>query len=334
MPGRFFLQKFFREALEAGCDTVVLEMSSEGAKQFRHRAIALDAFIFLNLAPEHIESHGSYEKYRDAKVSMARQLNRSSKPDRHLIVNGDDVEHTHFVNAVGSEVSVHRYHLSEAEPYSETSPPLTFTFRGTEIASPLRGTFQLTNILAALTYCETRGVPVSTMKRALEEYRGTPGRVEQVETELPFEVYVDYAHTSGSLEALYKAFAGYTIIGVLGNAGGGRDTWKRPEMARVADQCCSHIILTNEDPYDEDPREIVRQMEQGIENTEYEVIMDRRQAIHRALEVAAEHATEPTNKVAVLITGKGTDPYIMGPNGSKELWNDRDVTQEELATLS
>jgi UDP-N-acetylmuramoyl-L-alanyl-D-glutamate--2,6-diaminopimelate ligase len=138
-----------------------------------------------------------------------------------------------------------------------------------------------------------------------------------------FEVVVDYAHTADSLQKLYSVFKDSRKIGVLGNTGGGRDTWKRPEMAKVANAECSYIILTNEDPYDEDPMKILNDMLPGITSTPYEIIMDRREAIHKAISLAKPGDT-------VLISGKGTDPYIMEAHGKKTPWSDYNVAQEEL----
>jgi UDP-N-acetylmuramoyl-L-alanyl-D-glutamate--2,6-diaminopimelate ligase len=141
---------------------------------------------------------------------------------------------------------------------------------------------------------------------------------------------VDYAHTPDSLSALYSAFPNQRKICVLGNTGGGRDTWKRPEMGRIADEACTKVILTNEDPYDEDPRAIVEDMVRGMssegKDAKLQIIMDRREAIRHALAVAREGD-------AVLISGKGTDPFIMGANGLKESWSDAQVVREELERL-
>src|SRR3989344_2053540 len=101
MPGRFFVQKFLRDAVAAGCDWAILEMTSEGAKQFRHKFIDLDALIFTNLAPEHIESHGPFEKHRDAKLRLAYALEKSKKPNRSIIANTDDKEGEKFLAIQG-----------------------------------------------------------------------------------------------------------------------------------------------------------------------------------------------------------------------------------------
>jgi UDP-N-acetylmuramoyl-L-alanyl-D-glutamate--2,6-diaminopimelate ligase len=119
---------------------------------------------------------------------------------------------------------------------------------------------------------------------------------------------------------------------VLGNTGGGRDTWKRKGMAEVADTHCDHIILTNEDPYDEDPMKIINDMKVGISKKPLEIIMDRRKAINTALRMANKESRDE-KRVTVLISGKGTDPYIMEANGKKTPWDDADVVREELEKI-
>jgi len=151
--------------------------------------------------------------------------------------------------------------------------------------------------------------------------------VEKIEEGQDFTVIVDYAHTADSLEKLYETFQTSKRICVLGNTGGGRDKWKREVMGSVADRHCSHIILTNEDPYDEDPRKIVQDVARGIKKPIYEIVMDRSEAIAKALKLANTGDT-------VLITGKGTDPYIMGPNNTKLEWDDAQITREELKKLN
>ena len=127
---------------------------------------------------------------------------------------------------------------------------------------------------------------------------------------------------------MYQVFTGKVKIGVLGNTGGGRDTWKRPEMAAIAEEYCEHVILTNEDPYDEDPQAILDEMRRGMSTeAKVEIIMDRRAAIAHAIEIAPEDSV-------VLLSGKGTDPFIMGPNGTKQEWSDATVVQELLAATA
>ncbi len=328
MPGRSFMQKFLSRAVKKGCTHAVIEMTSEGARQYRHAFIELDALIFLNLSPEHIESHGSYEKYKQAKLSLARSLERSPKKRRIIIANSDDKESRDFLSInVEEKVS---FSLELAKKMTEGEDGLSFVYKGEHIVSSLRGRFNASNICAVLQAAECFGVPPSTAKRAIALTETIEGRVEEVRVlkDQPFRVYVDYAHTPDSLEKLYKAFK-ETKVCVLGSAGGGRDSWKRPEMGKIADTFCEKIILTDEDPYDEKPEKIVEEVKIGIKKTDPEVIMDRRKAIKRALETALDLSKE-NKKVSVLITGKGTDPYIMGPKGTRTPWSDVKVAAEEL----
>ena len=329
MPGRFFIHKFLRDAVNAGCDIAVIEMTSQGVIQYRHKFIHLDALVFTNLSPEHIESHGSYEKYIAAKLELAKALEQSQKRPRYMIANKDDDQGAAFL-----EKKVEHpipYGLSDLELHTLNKEDISLVLRGTTIRVPLVGLFNVYNTLAAIACAEAFGVPMKTIHAALANLPPIKGRVERFKSpkhaERKLTVIVDYAHTPDSLEKLYKAFDKEKKICVLGNTGGGRDTWKRPEMGRIAEHYCDRVILTNEDPYDEDPRKIIDDMVRGIEDeSKLSIIMDRRKAIHTAME-------EALNGSVVIISGKGTDPYIMGPNNTKMPWSDAKVVQQEMNAL-
>jgi UDP-N-acetylmuramoyl-L-alanyl-D-glutamate--2,6-diaminopimelate ligase len=324
MPGRTYLQQFLRKAVREGATHAVVEMTSEGAKQFRHKGILLDALVFTNLSPEHIESHGSFEKYAAAKLSLAKHLEDSPKRPRYIVANADDPYGKKFLD-INVEVKA-PFSLKDADPYNADDTSVRFVWKGELFTVPLPGLFNLQNVLATLTLGGAMNIPVATMKRALEHVRPIPGRAERVEKGQPFVVVVDYAHTPDSLRALYEAFKGNRIIGVLGNTGGGRDKWKRPEMGKIAEKYCDVVILTNEDPYDEEPLKILNDMQKGFTRKKPFIILDRRAAIREALREAKQGGV-------VLLTGKGTDPYIMGPHGSKEPWSDKKIVEEELNKL-
>ncbi|MCE9541822.1 UDP-N-acetylmuramyl-tripeptide synthetase [Candidatus Kaiserbacteria bacterium] len=323
MPGRLYLQKFLSKARSAGCDAVVLEMTSEGARQHRHRGIALDGLIFTNLAPEHIESHGSLQAYADAKFQIGRALARSKKSNRTIVANADDAESARYL-ALPVE---HRlgFSLSDAEPWKATSHGGSFTFHGVNVHVPLPGEFSLKNALAAATLTNSIGIQPDVIARALTHMTRIPGRAESIDEGQPFDVIVDYAHTPDSLKALYSAYGAQRKICILGATGGGRDSWKRPVMGGIADAKCDIVVATNEDPYDENPAAIIAALTGAMKRTP-EIVMDRRAAIARGLSLA-----KPGD--AVLITGKGTDPTIQGPNGSSTPWSDATVAREELRTL-
>lgn len=311
MPGRLFLQQILRRGVNAGCDYAVIEMTSEGARQFRHKFIDLDALVFTNIAPEHIESHGSYENYLEAKLEIARQLARSKKSPKFIVANSDDKEHAKFLHASGNDVKKVVYKLSDNE-----------TLR---LHTRLPGEFNLYNVLAAASLAKTQNVNLEIIQIALNNFAGIRGRMEPVGLQ-EFDVIVDYAHTPDSLRAAYKALGNKKKICVLGGTGGGRDHWKRPLMGQIADENCDQIFLTNEDPYDEDPEEIVSQVASGIKSEKYEIVIDRRNAIRKAINIA-----KPGD--VVIITGKGTDPYIMVANGKKIPWDDATIAHEEIEKL-
>lgn len=324
MPGRMFIQDILARAAAAECTVAILEMTSEGARQYRHRGIALDALVFTNLAPEHIESHGSFELYADAKYELGRQLQRSRKRPRTIVANADDAQSGRFL-ALDVENKI-PFTLSAQTPYNATDHGGIFTFEGVTVSIPLPGEFSLKNALAAASVARVFGISVAIIQQALANLQDIPGRAERIHEGQDFTVVVDYAHTPDSLTALYEAYKSSRRICVLGSTGGGRDMWKRPVMGGIADTHCDEIILTNEDPYDEDPREIIDMLARGMKRTP-QIIMDRRAAIAHALSLA--HVGD-----AVLITGKGTDPNICGPHGTKLTWSDAGVAREELQKLN
>jgi len=308
MPGRAFMQRLLARGLADGCTHAVIEMTSEGARQYRHRFIPLDVLVVTNIAPEHIESHGSYENYRASKINIAREFARSSKQPRTLIVNRNDKEKEKFLALpIPNKVEVS---IDDPFPYSTALP----------------GAMNRFNILAAAAAARAVGITDEQIARAVEKFRGMRGRMESIENKRGIRIYVDYAHTADSLAAAYEAAGAGRTICVLGSCGGGRDRWKRPLMARVAHEHCEKIIFTNEDPYDEDPEAIIAEMAAALPKDSYRSIIDRREAIRTALAEAQGGDT-------VMITGKGTDPFIMGPKGSKIPWDDAGVVREELKKL-
>lgn len=322
MPGRFFLQRFLRSAVDAGCDTAVIEMTSEGARQHRHRGIELDCLVFTNLAPEHIESHGSLQAYADAKYELGLHLVRSVKRPRVIVANADDPESARYL-ALPVEHSL-PFSIRGAAPYAAGPEGGFFTFEGARVGVRLPGEFSIRNALAAMTTAHAFGIPAETAARGIGALDLIPGRAERIATDRPFSIVVDYAHTPDSLRALIEAYAPARRICVLGSAGGGRDTWKRPLMGRIAEEGCAEVIITDDDPYDEDPAAIRDAIASEMRRRPI-MIGDRRQAIRTAL----EHAQAGD---VVLITGKGRDA-IYGPGGAKTPWDDAAVAREELARL-
>lgn len=324
MPGRFFTQKFLRKAVTAGCEYAVIEMTSEAARFYRHIGIELDALVFTNLSPEHIESHGSFAKYKEAKLRLVKHLAKSKKPARVSIANIDNPHgYSFLIHTVDKNIG---YSLRDVQIVHEDESSSTIVYNDTEIKIPLPGRFNILNTVAALKLAEELGIEKEAMKKGIEQLTKIRGRIEKIECGQDFTVVVDYAHTDDSLRKLYEAFPSSRKIAVLGSTGGGRDAWKRPVLGSIADQYCDAVIITNEDPYDEDPVKIMNEVSQGVKAHTPTLIEDRRKAIAYALSLA--HTGD-----VVLISGKGTDPYIMGPHGTKEVWDDATVAREELQKI-
>lgn len=323
LPGRGFLQKFLRDAIDAGCTHAVLELTSESALQYRHRFTYLDGLVFTNLQKEHLESHGGMENYFAAKFKIALELLSSPKRPRAIIAREDDAYGKRMLDiAVEKKLP---FSMRDASNLLLSSNGASFSYENVSVSLPQPGAFSILNAIAALKASSFCGVETKNAAAALEKLTRIPGRAEKIECGQSFLAVVDYAHTPDSLKALYEAYPSRRKICVLGNTGGGRDTWKRPEMGRIASEYCDEVILTDEDPYDEDPNAIVAAMAEAM-SKKPRIIMDRREAIATALKLAA-------GADAVLISGKGTDPYIMGAHGKKTPWSDSQVVREELEKL-
>ncbi len=317
MPGRFFIQKFLRKSVNAGCRYALIEVTSQGIVSSRHRFIDWGAAIFTNLAPEHIESHGSFDKYRQAKVSFFKYAkSKKFRREKLFFINKDDSNYKHFADALWGENVIF---------YSKSDVGWDFS-----VSSRLKGDFNIENIAAAAAFCRSQGVSEKIIKRAVYDFPGVPGRMEVLQ-EKPFLAAIDYAHTPDSLEKVYvslkKDFGVKNLICVLGAAGGGRDKWKRPEMGKIAERNCDKIILTNEDPYDENPEEIISQIEAGIYKKEKVLkIIDREEAIKTAVSLVKEGE-------GVIFTGKGSESSIHLAGGKKIPWNEKEKVLEALKSL-
>ena len=317
MPGRFFVKRFLRQSVNAKCDVAIIEVTSQGVLQHRHRFIDFDMCVFLNIAPEHIESHGSFEKYRDAKVKFFKDAARDSqKIQKYFVMNERDPATEYFHKAI----------LGKGESIFFTKD----TTQKFHMSSWLSSDFNRDNAAAAIAVAETLQISGSTIGRALQDFGGVPGRMEYV-VERPFAIVVDYAHTPDSLEAIYKAVRARhngSLICVLGAAGGGRDAWKRPVMGEVAGRMCDAVILTDEDPYDENPQKILEDIEKGIQKNTAKVfkILDRKEAFNKALLSA-----KPRD--AVVLTGKGAEHSIHVAHGKEIPWSDQETAGELLKGL-
>ena len=328
MPGRFFLQRFLRRAVNAGCEYALVEVTSQGILQHRHKFIDWDAALLTNLKPEHIDAHGSFENYRQSKMRLFEDLARySKKSPKYFFINEGDPSHQYFATLAGGNVQV-SYFSRESFIEKELN-------HGKEsIGDWLLSNFNLENAAAANAFAQAMGISWASVKKTFKNFKGVPGRMEYLQ-ERPFAVVIDYAHTPDSLAKIYNALSGDNrrsktkkLICVLGAAGGGRDKWKRPVMGKIASEHCREIILTNEDPYEESPAQIMSEIKAGISNARFShsnlhEIIDRREAIAKAISLAKKGDI-------VIITGKGSEDWIHVSGGKKIPWNEREVVKELL----
>jgi UDP-N-acetylmuramoyl-L-alanyl-D-glutamate--2,6-diaminopimelate ligase len=359
MPGRMKIQKFLKQALKANCKYVVLEVTSEGIRQFRNKFIDFDIAVFTNLSPEHIEAHKGFENYRQAKLKLFKSAKKIH------VINLDDNNTAHFLKIpavkkygytlkresarfVASVEDVDANHADSQDvsnkgqtrmnaknltivacsAFASDESGTNFEVQGVSFHLDLLGKFNVYNSLAAICVGLSQGISLEKCKIALSEIQKVEGRMEIVIRE-PFLVIVDYAHTPDSLLNVYKTLSklknarqASKVICVLGSCGGGRDKWKRPEMGKIAFKYCDEVFVTNEDPYDEDPLEIINQVAQGVQGKAHR-ILDRREAIKKAMEVAK-------NNDIVIITGKGSEPWMCVKDGKKIKWDDRKIVREEI----
>ncbi|MEW6407683.1 MAG: UDP-N-acetylmuramoyl-L-alanyl-D-glutamate--2,6-diaminopimelate ligase [Patescibacteria group bacterium] len=375
MQGRFRLQKLLKKMVKEGCRYAVIETSSEGIAQNRHLFIDYSCAVFTNLTPEHIESHGSFEKYKEAKAKLFKSLvNPKSQipnpkqiqnskfkiPNKKVIIaNLDDLYAEYFLGFEADEKwgygANFQFPISNFQLNSkfqnlkiiktkniQISPKGTkFFINNQEFSLKLLGEFNVYNALAAICAGRSQNVPMEKIKIALEKFRSMPGRMEKVEGGQDFLVFVDYAHEPAGLESVYQTLKEIKkpqakIISVLGSCGGGRDRAKRPTLGKLAAKYADYVIITNEDPYDEDSMSIIEQVAFGVakeknreENKNFWRILDREEAIKKAILMAKKDDI-------VILTGKGSEQCIMGKSGKKIPWDERKVARKilEIHSLS
>ena len=332
MPGHAYLQRFLHRAERANCNYAIVEVASQGIVQHRHRFIHWNMGVLTNLAPEHIESHGSFENYREAKLDFLKYV---IKEGGKVFLNRDDKNFDFFIEELGESGPI--TYSKDDEFFHDSLPHIRSTKMRRDNEPPhfLMSPFNEQNIAVAVAITKELGIANKAIDDAILAFEGVAGRMEFLRDGDRTAV-VDYAHTPESLEAAYVAarpkpshqFPHPRLICVLGAAGGGRDTWKRPSMGAIAADHCDDIILTNEDPYDEDPRSIMSEIESGIpqplrDGQNVYKIFDRVEAINRAVSLAHDGDV-------VIGTGKGSEDWIHIAGGKKIPWSERAVFEAAL----
>ncbi len=353
MLGKFALQKLLKEMVNDKCECVVIETSSEGVTQSRHIGINYDILVFTNLSPEHIESHGGFNNYRSAKGKLFVSLSRGRRKflngrtiEKTKVINLDDENSVYFLGfrsdktigyTIKDAVNCSNFQIDKTIRYDQCLPKSNITelvFNGARINFPLLGEFNAYNALAAISAVDSFRIEHINIKKGLESIKIIPGRLEYINAGQNFSVVIDYAHTPEELKKVYN-FLNATknnkakIISVFGSAGGGRDKWKRSELGKLAAALTDVVVITNEDPYDEDPQKIINEISAGAKNIfgfRAKIILEilnRRSAIQKAISFAEAGDI-------IIITGKGSEECIMGSRNTKIPWNDKEIVLELL----
>lgn len=333
MPGCFTLQKILKQMKNSGCTHVILELTSEGIKQSRHVGLDVGIVLFTNLYPEHLPSHeGSFEKYKETKGVVFKKA-------KTIIANVDSEHSIYFLDNPAEKkitFSIDSPSDIQATEIKITSENMNFKVNTDSFSIKIPGIFNIYNALGAYAIARALNLPISAIQQGLTSLVLIPGRMETIQ-EKPFKVIVDYAHEKQSMSLLLataKEMAkenNAKIILLLGAEGGGRDKAKRPAMGELAGKLADYVIVSNVDPYDDDPQEIIEDIAkvaeaQGkIRNQNLFCIEDRREGIKKALSLASPNDI-------VLITGKGSEQSMI-LSGKTLSWDDRLVVREELTKI-
>ncbi|PGS09198.1 MULTISPECIES: UDP-N-acetylmuramoyl-L-alanyl-D-glutamate--2,6-diaminopimelate ligase [Bacillus] len=332
-PDALTLQQTFRRMVEQNVNSAVMEVSSHALSLGRVHGCDYDVAVFTNLTQDHLDYHKTMEEYKHAKGFLFAQLGNSYHHNRekYAVLNSDDPAAEEYMRSTAATVITYGIDTHSdimAKDIVMTSGGTTFTLvtpsESVNITMKLIGKFNVYNVLAAIAATLVSGVTLQTIIHVVTNLTGVPGRFEVVDGGQDYTVIVDYAHTPDSLENVLttaKQFAKGNVYCIVG-CGGDRDRTKRPIMAGVATEYATHAILTSDNPRSEDPQAILDDMLAGAKGNNYEVIVDRKEAIfHGVSEAKAEDI--------IIIAGKGHETYqIIG----KEVhhFDDREIAKEAI----
>lgn len=334
-PESHLVQGFLRQMVEAGTKAVVIEATSHGLHMHRLDGTPFDIAGVTNITHEHLEYHKTIENYRAAKGIL---VERVSKTGGTVVLNADD-EGAMSLRSLTDGANIRTYGRTfgaglQADHVVASNADLEFDIADGDashhLALPMLGEFNVHNALCAISVCQVVGVPVEQAIEALIRVPGIPGRMHQIDAGQPFSVVVDYAHTPASLEKILRLLRGLTPDGkviVVSGSAGERDVAKRPLQGKIMADLADIVVISSEDPRNEDPVQILNDIAAGVENEQAEVhiIEDRRDAIALALSRA-----EPGD--AVLLAGKGHETSIIWGFEHRP-WDEAAVARELLMDM-
>lgn len=344
-------QRFIQQAVSAGCDYLVLEVASHALHQHRLWGIKFDVVAITNVTREHLDYHKTILRYRKVKAKLFRMLKPAGsavvnlemdKPEEFIKASAGKKIYGYKIKEGGSEFKQDELTVIQAEKLRMNLNSSEFTFNGVNFKLQLIGGFNVENALAAVSVGLSQGVDLQVASLALAKIKKIPGRMDYVANDRGLKIIIDYALTPDSMEKLGKLISemipgraviqnkeqkvANQIIWVFGSCGE-RDRGKRPIMGEIVSRYADYVIVTNEDPYGEDPWQIIDEVYSGIKNLPEGKkswrIMDRREAIKKALNLANKGDI-------ILITGKGAEETMAVSATKRIKWNDRMVIVDLL----
>lgn len=336
-PEALQFQQLLREMLDRGIDYVISEVSSHALALRRVDYSDFEVAVFTNLSRDHLDFHKDMEDYFKAKKRLFKELLRK---DGVSVINIDDEYGKRLSQEVEGRKILFSLQNSQADIYVKN---YKLMFDGTEIESfingekhflktPLLGIPNIYNTLSAVGVALSLNIPLNTIKSALLEAKAPDGRFENINEGQNFLVFVDYAHTPDALERLLKSVI--TLREELGHkgriitlfgCGGNRDRGKRPEMGRIASELSDYVILTSDNPRLEEPREIIRDIEEGIIKDNFIVVTDRKNALRVGVSMCAKGDI-------LIVAGKGHEDY-QEIKGKRFTFSDKEILREILREL-
>ncbi|MCR5601488.1 MAG: UDP-N-acetylmuramoyl-L-alanyl-D-glutamate--2,6-diaminopimelate ligase [Ruminococcus sp.] len=329
-PMAYDFMQLLAKMADAGCEYVVMEVSSFGLCQYRIGASYFDIAVFTNLTQDHLDYHKDMEEYYQAKKMLFDICDTA-------IINADD----DYGRRLYGEVDCKKLSFSvreNADFYADgikiKSTGSSFWFCSGDkshlIKVRMPGLFNVSNITAAIAACLEAGLSIDNIIPAVEEYNGVKGRCEVIPTGRDFTVICDYAHTPDAIENILRSVKEYTendLICLFG-CGGNRDAAKRPKMARAAAKYADKLIVTSDNPRNEDPDAIIRDILAGLEGQQvnYDVVTDRREAIYHALKIAEKGDI-------IVLAGKGHEDYQILAGMEHIHFDEREVVADGLKLL-
>ena len=348
MLGKYKIQKYLREMVDKKCDIAIVETTSEGAVQYRHRFINYDMMILTNLYPEHIDSHGSFENYKAAKVGIFEYVAHSKR--KHLSSENFTslrdpskkfIEKTAIVSGMSEYAEEFLDEHFERKctfgddvtNISSDATGLHFEINKKKFDAPLYGEHNIFNIAAALTVLHQLNISFENAQESVKKLKGPEGRLEFIPEaeQYGFKVVVDYAFEPVAIDKLYgvvKKLQPQRVLHVFGSTGGGRDKARRFTLGEYIGTHADICIITDEDPYEDDPMEIIHDVAGAVAKTgktEGEnlfIVLDRKEAITKAVQMAQAGDL-------LLITGKGSEQGMMVKGGMIP-WDDRTIVRDAL----